>query len=116
MVGAQGGDLDKLPAIGDGINVTAGKAGYVGAIETEHLGLAIIELGGGRKLMGDAIDHAVGLEMLVRVGDRVKRGQVIARIFASAEKARAIEPMIAGAIEIQDAPRDPLPLIVERIE
>jgi pyrimidine-nucleoside phosphorylase len=116
MVSAQGGNLDKLPAIGDGIKVTAGQAGYVGAIETERLGLAIIELGGGRKKMGDAIDHAVGLEMLVRVGDTVKRGQSIARVFAPEEQARAIMPMIVEAIEIQESPRDPLPLIVDRIE
>ena len=116
MVAAQGGDLDRLPAIGKGTNVTAKRSGYVGEIETERLGIAIIELGGGRKRMGDAIDHAVGLEMLVRVGDPIKRGQRLARLFGPEEGIALIKPLILDAIDIQDTPRDPLPLIVERIE
>jgi pyrimidine-nucleoside phosphorylase len=116
MVAAQGGDLDKLPAIGKGTNVTAKRSGYVGEIETERLGIAIIELGGGRKRMGDTIDHAVGLEMLVRVGDPIKRGQRLARLFGPEERIALIKPLILDAIDIQDTPRDPLPLIVERIE
>jgi len=31
----------------------------------------IIELGGGRKKLGDKLDLSVGIEMLVRLGDRV---------------------------------------------
>jgi pyrimidine-nucleoside phosphorylase len=116
MVAAQGGDLDKLPAIGKGTNVTAKRSGYVGEIETERLGIAIIEFGGGRKRMGDTIDHAVGLEMLVRVGDPIKRGQRLARLFGPEERVASIKSLILDAIDIQDAPRDELPLIVERIE
>jgi pyrimidine-nucleoside phosphorylase len=116
MVAAQGGNLDQLPPVGKGVPVTASRAGFVGEIETERLGIAIIELGGGRKRMGDRIDHAAGLEMLVRVGDPVKRGQRLARLFGPEEKVARVKPLVAQAIDIQDSPRDPLPLIVERIE
>jgi pyrimidine-nucleoside phosphorylase len=116
MVLAQGGDLARLPAIGKGVNVTARRGGCVGEIETERLGLAIIELGGGRKKMGDAIDHSAGLEMLVRIGDTVQRGQRLAKLFGPEEKTSHVKPLIASAIDIQDSPRDPLPRIVERIE
>jgi pyrimidine-nucleoside phosphorylase len=116
MVAAQGGNLDQLPPVGKGVPVTASRAGFVGEIESERLGIAIIELGGGRKRMGDRIDHTVGLEMLVRVGDPVKRGQRLARLFGPEEKVTRVKPLVAQAVEIQDSPRDPLPLIVERIE
>jgi pyrimidine-nucleoside phosphorylase len=116
MAAAQGGDLDRLPPIGKGVNVTAPRGGYVSSIDTERLGLAIIELGGGRKQMSDKIDHAAGLEMLVRIGQPVKRGQRMARLFGPEEKIARFKPQIAGAITILDAPCDPLPLVVERIE
>jgi pyrimidine-nucleoside phosphorylase len=116
MVAAQGGHLDQLPPVGKGVPVTAGRAGFVGEIETERLGIAIIELGGGRKRAGEKIDHAVGLEMLVRVGDPVKRGQRTARLFGPEDRVSRVKPLVAQAIDIQDSPRDPLPLIVERIE
>ena len=116
MVVAQGGDLDRLPPIGKGTNVTASRAGFVGSIDTESLGLAIIELGGGRKQMSDRIDHSAGMEVLVRIGDPVKRGQRLARLFGAEEKIARVKPQVVSAIKIQDAPCDPLALIVERIE
>lgn len=116
MVTAQGGKLDRLAAIGKGTNVPARRAGHVSSIDTERLGIAIIELGGGRKQMGDKIDHAVGLEMLVRIGDPIKRGQRLARIFGPPEKVDRVKPLIVDAVTIQAEPCQPLPLIVERIE
>ena len=66
------------------------------SIDTEQLGLAIIELGGGRKVMTDKIDHAVGLEMLVRIGDRVEAGQPVVGVFAPREKSSMSAAMIAA--------------------
>ena len=50
------------------------------------LGVAIIELGGGRKVLTDAIDHSVGLEMLAKIGDRVEQGQPLVRVFGAARQ------------------------------
>ncbi|MFN9719802.1 MAG: hypothetical protein ACK58L_13970, partial [Planctomycetota bacterium] len=85
---------------------------FVAQIDTESLGLAIIALGGGRKMMGDVIDHSVGLEMLVRVGDQVDRGQPLVRVFSKTPET--VRDQILNAIQIAGH-STPLPLIVDRI-
>ena len=114
MVAAQGGQFDGLPPLICVAEVLAEVAGYVQAIETEQLGLAIIEMGGGRLVLTDTIDHAVGLEMLVSIGDRVSAGQPLIRVYGAKEAARWQAPLRA-AVSIEAAPVDPLPVILERI-
>jgi thymidine phosphorylase len=112
MVRAQGGDPDARLTIAMSTELTAGRSGIVSAIDTEALGLAIIEMGGGRRKMGDPIDHSVGLEMLVRLGDRVAAGTPIVRIFS--EQPESFREAIQQAIVIDDHGIGP-PLIVDRI-
>src|SRR5262245_57191702 len=116
MVAAQGGDLDRLPPLPDGAEVAAERAGFVLSIQAEQLGHAVIALGGGRKVMTDAIDHAAGLEMCVRVGDRVEAGQPLVRVFGPGEKVAAVREPLAAAFAFSDQPVPPLPLIAERVE
>jgi pyrimidine-nucleoside phosphorylase len=116
MVAAQGGDLDRLPPMPAGTDVIADRSGFVNAIDAEALGHAIIELGGGRKVMTDRIDHAVGLEMLVRLGDEIVAGQPLVRLFGPADKAHHIQAHLAAAVSIADEPPPAHPLIAERIE
>jgi thymidine phosphorylase len=87
----------------------------VNAIDTEVLGRVIIELGGGRKKLGDAIDHSTGLEMLIRLGDRVEAGQPLFRVFAQSDAANRVQRELVTAIAIGDDCREKSPLIAERI-
>jgi pyrimidine-nucleoside phosphorylase len=116
MVAAQGGDLSRLPPMPLGSEVPAGRAGFVLSIHTEQLGHAIIELGGGRKVMSDTLDHAAGLEMCVRIGDRVEIGQSLVRLFGPADQLAAVTSQVAAAFAFSDQLVPPLPLIVERID
>ncbi len=115
MVAAQGGNLDRLPPMPSGAEVVASRSGYVGPIDTEALGLAIIELGGGRKVMTDKVDHGVGLEMLVRLGDRAQAGQPLVRVFGSREQYEHVRPLVEHAVTIADEPPVVGPLVVERV-
>jgi pyrimidine-nucleoside phosphorylase len=115
MVAAQGGNLDAKRPIAPASEVTAAKAGYIAAMNVEQLGFAIIELGGGRQKLGDKLDFSTGLEMLVRLGDKVSQGQPLVRLFAQPAKAPVAQKMISAAIPISDQPFTPPPLIVERI-
>jgi thymidine phosphorylase len=97
--------------------VSAREDGYVTAIDGEALGLAVVELGGGRQVESDVIDPSVGLSGLVRLGDPVVKGQPIAIIHASREEAaRAAERSVCAAITLRDAPGKVPTLIHERIE
>jgi pyrimidine-nucleoside phosphorylase len=115
MVSAQGGDLDAPRPVAPAQELPSPRSGFVVAVDTEQLGLAIIELGGGRKQLGDKLDFSVGLEMLVRLGERVDAGQPLLRVFARPDAAAKIRGDLLQAITIGDNRVEPPPLIVERI-
>ena len=114
MVVAQGGSLDAPRPIADEFLVKADRMGQVTSVDTESLGRAVIDLGGGRRHVGEAIDHAVGLEMLVRIGDAVVAGQSLVRVFAREER-RDVLAQIQSAVCVEDADVTPPECIVDCI-
>jgi thymidine phosphorylase len=97
-------------------DVTADASGFVTAIDTRALGLAVVELGGGRRHPADVIDHAVGLDQLAGLGMSVEPDTPLARIHAADEAAlAAAEARVRAAYAIGDAAPAPGPLVVERI-
>jgi homotetrameric cytidine deaminase len=115
MVAAQGGDLEAPRPRAPAWSLTAPRSGFVASMDAQQLGLAIIEMGGGRNRLDDTIDHSVGLEALVRLGDRVEQGQPLLTIFASTvARSRGLR-VLEGCITIAEEPTSPEPLIAERI-
>lgn len=112
MVHAQGGEPDAEIRVAKATEMLADQDGVISAMDTEALGLVIISLGGGRRKMGDPIDHSVGLEVLVRIGDRVSRGTPLVKIFSS--QPEYVIPALRAAIQISENGAAP-ELIVERI-
>ena len=115
VVAAQGGDLDAPRPVAPASEVASPRAGYVAAIDTETLGRVIIELGGGRKKLGDVLDHSTGLEMLVRLGDKIDPGEPLVRVFAVPDAVARVKHELVAAITIGDDAIEPPPLIAERI-
>ena len=113
MVLAQSGstkfDFDVAPTS----EFNSDRSGFVSSIDAEQLGIAIIDLGGGRRTKSDTIDHSTGLEMLVRVGDKVDADQPLLRVFA--KDASVVTDRLRNAIQISDGPPDTIPLIADRI-
>ncbi|MEM9187378.1 MAG: thymidine phosphorylase [Planctomycetota bacterium] len=114
MVAAQGGDLDADRPVAPATEFVAERSGVLTSIDTEQLGWAVIALGGGRKVLTDQIDHSVGLEMLVRIGDAVVAGQPLARVFARGASDE-VDAMLRAAIRIADASVAPPPLVHEHV-
>jgi homotetrameric cytidine deaminase len=121
MVAAQGGSLETPRRLAPAWTLESKHEGFVTAMDAERLGRAIIEMGGGRTQLGQKIDATVGIEMLVRLGDRVSRGQPLLQIFAAAAaRSRAlrwledfiifgpvappVEPLISSRITPADSP------------
>jgi thymidine phosphorylase len=78
MVAALGGPADfverpekHLPSPAIIRPVYPERAGIVQAIDTRAVGVAVVELGGGRRRASDVIDHAVGFSGLAALGDEV---------------------------------------------
>ncbi len=95
--------------------VFAIRAGIVSSIVTRNLGLAVIELGGGRRVATDTINHAVGLDQLLGKGSRVDFETPLCIVHAQSEddfeKAASI---VKAAYSIAESGASG-PNIIERI-
>ncbi|CDZ48690.1 thymidine phosphorylase [Neorhizobium galegae] len=98
------------------LRVPAPRDGYLAACETRAIGLAVVELGGGRKRAADPIDHRVGISELLPLGRQVSEGEPIAMVHArTKEDAERITEDIARFYTISDAPVAAAPVILKRI-
>jgi len=90
MISALGGPSDFIDNPWDSMtkanvieDVLAPESGYISAMQTRDIGMAVVGLKGGRTANGQAIDHTVGFDRILPVGTLVNRGDVIARVHAS---------------------------------
>jgi pyrimidine-nucleoside phosphorylase len=109
---------DLLPAAAKRSNVLAGEAGTVRRLDALLVGRGANALGAGRTKIEDAIDPAVGVELVRKIGERVEKNGTLAILHVNdethvAEARRLVES--AYDIDPSGAPCAPLPLIVERI-
>ncbi len=114
MVQAQWGDLAVPRPRAEPTVVTANRSGWVQQIDTQDLGNLIIELGGGRRRKEDKIDHSVGIEMHVKLGEQVESGQPLATLLAHSPTEHFVD-RVRRTILIGDSVPAAPPLIVERI-
>ncbi|GHC44302.1 thymidine phosphorylase [Roseibacillus persicicus] len=105
MVSGLGGPTDLLEKVDDYLpaapivkDVIAPSAGYLDAIDTRGLGLAVVELGGGRRRAEDSIDYAVGLSDFAERGQAVAAGDLLCRVHAQSEDTAeaAIQQVLAA--------------------
>lgn len=88
MIAAHGGDPrvvakpDRLPRAKVQLEVRASKAGRVLDIDPMALGLLAIDLGAGRKVAEQPVNHAVGIELSCELDQSVAKGDVLAVIHA----------------------------------
>ncbi|MFG6439572.1 thymidine phosphorylase [Roseateles sp. LKC17W] len=96
--------------------VKAPRAGVITTMATRDLGVTIVELGGGRRQAGDAIDMRVGFSAVQPIGTRVAAGEPLALIHAADEAAadRAIASYLA-AVALGDADVAAAPMVMATI-
>lgn len=119
-IAAQGGDpavasnpdlLPKAPIVQE---VVATRSGHVSRVDAEQVGLAVLELGGGRQRATDTIDPAVGVETLVDVGDWVEAGQPLFIVHAASHDAcDAAKSRVHKATSLTEGPVAPRPVVLE---
>ena len=86
--------IDKVISSGKALNlfkdfirdIYAENSGFVHRIKTEEIGKAAMVIGAGRETKESIIDHAVGIKILKKVGDKVEKGDLIAQIFYNDNK------------------------------
>ncbi|MBQ5969201.1 MAG: thymidine phosphorylase [Clostridia bacterium] len=116
MISGQGGDPDvaahpeKLPVARYQTQITADRDGFLTAMETRQIGEACALLGAGRQTKDDVIDPAAGIRLYKKTGDPVRRGDVLAELFAGDEallpaaKARFCDALTFGETALNEVP------------
>jgi thymidine phosphorylase len=72
--------------------------GYVSSIDTEKVGKAACTLGAGRETSADVIDMHACIRLYIKTGERVRRGEKIATLYANDE-----EKLKKGAALLREA-------------
>lgn len=118
----QGGDArvldepDRLGRAAVTLPVSAGTTGYVVDVDPRALGEVVVDLGGGRRQPGDAIDPQVGIVLEKVLGDPVRPGETLALVHAdSQQSAVAAAARVAAAMPIGAERRRRRPLVQERL-
>ncbi|ASP19092.1 thymidine phosphorylase [Antarctobacter heliothermus] len=98
------------------LEVPAPSDGVVTQMDGEALGLAVVDLGGGRRVETDVVDPAVGFSDVVRLGDKIAKGQPLLRVHAAREEqAAAAAQVVLQSITLGEGAPDAVPLVMERI-
>ena len=88
LVELQGGDPSmvenpsRIPGAPEVAVLESDSSGFVGVISPTALGYGVVELGGGRRRMGDPVDLSVGFNLSVSLGDWVEPGDPIGEVHA----------------------------------
>ncbi len=123
MVRALGGPADllerperHLPRAAVTEAVLPERAGRIAAVDTRAVGLAVMDLGGGRRRTADAIDPAVGFSEVAGLGEEVGPERPLARVHAAdaAAAARAAAALRA-AVQVAEEATQPGPLVLARV-
>jgi thymidine phosphorylase len=123
MVSALGGENDfvenaaaRLPVAPVQRPLLAARSGWIHQVATRDLGLACIELGGGRHKADDSVDPRVGFTRVAAPGERVQAGGVLAMVHAASQPdAERVCRLLEGAFAIADAAPEPSPILVARV-
>jgi thymidine phosphorylase len=98
------------------IDVPAPRGGVLAAMDTREVGLAVVDLGGGRRRADDVIDPGVGLSHVKPLGTRVAEGEPLIRVHAAnRDAAQAAAARIAAALSIRSRAPRPTTVVIERI-
>lgn len=104
--------LAPAPVVGD---VMAPTSGVIRAIDGEALGMAVVGLGGGRRVETDRIDPRVGLSDMRGLGETVAAGEPLGTVHAASEDAAEVAAAaVIACYDIGEAAASQ-PLVLERI-
>lgn len=116
-IAAQGGDVSQiedtslLPRANFGFDVLSDADGYITEMNAEEIGKASVMLGAGRASKEDKIDYAAGIVIHKKVGDEVKKGDLIATLYYNNGSPDNAAKCYLSALKIESAQKPTPPLI-----
>ena len=87
-------------------------------IVTDEIGMTSLVLGGGRETKTSEIDLSVGIKIHKKVGDYVRKGESLARLYANdLAKLKAASPRLLAAYKLSkervEAPKHVLGIVTK---
>lgn len=121
-VARQGGDLSKLRELRGMYRsrhvaeLRAPASGYIASIDAWKIGLAGVQLGVGRNTTDDAVSPDVGFIFERLKGDRVDKGDIVARVYGKDSSCLAPAMSLAmAALSVSSMAPAASPLVLEEI-
>jgi pyrimidine-nucleoside phosphorylase/thymidine phosphorylase len=121
MVEGHGGRLDwDAPTCGLDIAPTATvirapRRATLAAVDGMQVGMAVVDLGGGRQHKQDRVDPSVGLRWRVRIGERLEKGAPVAEVLAPpGQDIDAVLSRLESAIRWSDTELHPSARVLGR--
>lgn len=121
MVRAQGGDdsvidpenLDSYPQAAGRAEVRAQSDGFVTGFATTDLGMTSVALGAGRAVAGEAVDACAGMLIHKKIGDEVKKGDLLLELFSERgdNVLEVCTRRAAACVTVDKEREEPAPLI-----
>lgn len=105
MVIYQGGDVSYIDEptklfTNKTVDVLANESGYVETINASSIGMAASRLGAGREHKDDVINLGVGIDLKVKIGDQVKKGDVLATLYVADKGIEEATKLILDNVNI----------------
>ena len=110
FVKAQGGDVEyidhpeKFPVSKILIEIKSEHEGYIKTIDALTIGLGSCHLGGGRMKLTDVIDMSAGIYLNKKVGDFVKKGELLCTLHTNKDNVESIVEQVKKAYIFQNEP------------
>jgi len=93
------------------------QSGFVYSMDTRMIGMAVVELGGGRRMATHNIDYSVGFSDFCHVGDKVESDKPLAFVHAkNIQIADEISQLILKYINISTEKKPSPEVIIEKIK
>ena len=109
-------DYSLLPASASKIPVVAKKCGYVQSLNALEIGLGAMLLGAGRENKDANIDLGVGVEVVKKVGDNVKVGDILAYLYSNGKNEEKAYEKIYNSYVISNKKIEKKSIILEVIK
>ena len=104
LVKYQGGDINTLKLSKRIFSIKTDKEGYISSIDALKIGELVKKMGGGRLEKNDPINYEVGINLSVKIGDKVKPNDELMRIYLGDKDISFKE--LSGIFKISDEKKE----------
>ncbi|WP_257265220.1 thymidine phosphorylase [Endozoicomonas sp. ONNA2] len=90
--------------------------GYLAAMDTREVGMAVVQLGKGHTVASDTIDYGAGITDICRLGDRIDPSRPVAMLHARSDASwNQAADMLRGALTVTEQVPQPHSLIYKKL-